>query len=248
MFHQLGGDVYCNRHIEARTIEQIAAVGLALIEQAEKREHPLDEVGSTFGIFTTKLDRKADSDAVVSRFVVPLLDYIEQRLPEPEEKSLRVRTLAPAVIFESLKKFRAQHRNFGRRCFIMMRFGDTPAHSRIERTIKDSLRKHRLTGLLARDKEFHDELFPNILTYMHGCDFGIAIFERLETGVFNPNVALEVGYMLGLRKQVLLLKDRTLSALHTDLVGKLYREFDPQKPRATIPREIDNWLSDKGLA
>jgi len=129
-----------------------------------------------------------------------------------------------------------------------MRFGDTPAHSRIERTIKDSLRKHRLTGLLARDKEFHDELFPNILTYMHGCDFGIAIFERLETGVFNPNVALEVGYMLGLRKQVLLLKDRTLSALHTDLVGKLYREFDPQKPRATIPREIDNWLSDKGLA
>ena len=130
----------------------------------------------------------------------------------------------------------------------MMRFGNTTAHTRIETTIKKVLKKHGIVGLLARDKEFHDDLFPNILTYVHGCDFGIAVFERLKTDEFNPNVALEVGYMLGLRKQVLLLKDQTLRALHTDLVGKLYREFDPQKPEDTIPSQVDHWLTDKGLA
>ena len=128
-----------------------------------------------------------------------------------------------------------------------MRFSSTAAHSKIETAIKKALKKHGLVGLLARDREFHDDLFPNILTYMHGCAFGIAVFERLETEEFNPNVALEVGYMLGLRKQVLLLKDQTLKALHTDLVGKLYREFDPQDPQASIPGQIDGWLSDKGI-
>jgi 16S rRNA G966 N2-methylase RsmD len=44
------------------------------------------------------------------------------------------------------------------------------------------------------------------------------------------------------------LKDQTLRALHTDLVGKLYREFDPQRPKGTIPKEIERWLTDKGLA
>jgi nucleoside 2-deoxyribosyltransferase len=102
--------------------------------------------------------------------------------------------------------------------------------------------------VLARDKEFHDDLYPNIQTYLHGCGFGIAVFERLESEEFNPNVALEVGYMFGLRKHVLLLKDRTLRALQTDLVGKLYREFDPQNPEETIPAQIDGWLSDKDLA
>ena len=28
---------------------------------------------------------------------------------------------------------------------------------------------------LARDKEYHEDLYPNIQTYMHGCGFGIAI-------------------------------------------------------------------------
>lgn len=53
--------------------------------------------------------------------------------------------------------------------------------------------------------------------------------------------------MLALRKPVCLLKDRTLTALHTDLVGKLYKEFDPLDPIATIPNELSRWLKDKGL-
>lgn len=239
---------YRRDEIDARTIEQIAGVGLALIERADKKKQPLYDVGHDFGIYSAKYDPSADSDAVVTRYVIPFLDYLEQRLPEGPKSVKSVEVAAPAVIFDSLKMFCAQHRRVGGRCFIMMRFGETAAHERIEAAIKGALGKHGLVGMLARDKEFHEDLFPNILTYMHGCDFGIAVFERLETEVFNPNVALEVGYMLGLRKPVLLLKDRTLVALHTDLIGKLYREFDPQKPKATIPKEIGTWLTDKGLA
>ena len=178
------------------------------------------------------------------------LDYVEQRLPAPADEGRKAAGSinAPAVIYDSLKKFRAEHRMAGARCFVMMRFGETTVHSRIEVTIKRVLKKHGLVGLLARDKEFHDDLFPNILTYMHGCDFGIAVFERLKSDEFNPNVALEAGYMFGLKKQVLLLKDQTLRALHTDLVGELYREFDPQKPEETIPNQVDRRLTDKGLA
>jgi hypothetical protein len=216
-----------------------------------KKPEPLYEIGQNFGISSDRRNAgpAADSVAVVLRYVMPFFDYVEQRLPEVEGRQGREKHLnPPALIVDSLKKFVLQHRKVGGRCFIMMRFGETVAHARIESAIKDTLRKHGLVGLLARDKEFHDDLFPNILTYMHGCDFGIAVFERLETEVFNPNVALEVGYMLGLKKHVLLLKDQTLHALHTDLVGKLYREFDPQKPKFTIPKEIDRWLTDKGLA
>ena len=96
-------------------------------------------------------------------------------------------------------------------------------------------------------KHYHDDLWPNVLTYIHGWGFGIGVFERLEQDEFNPNVSLEVGYLYGLGKSVCLLKDKTLKTLHTDLVGKLYRPFDPQAPATTIPPQLSKWLADKGI-
>jgi len=101
--------------------------------------------------------------------------------------------------------------------------------------------------LRADDKQYHDDLFPNVLTYMYGCRFGIAVFERLEEDDFNPNVSLEVDYMNALKKSVCLLKDKTLKTLQTDLVGKLYKIFDPQDIINTIPSELEKWLRDKDL-
>lgn len=153
----------------------------------------------------------------------------------------------PVAIQESIGEFRKAHPDPRKACFIMMKFGDTSAHQAIEDAIKLALKKHGLIGLLARDKEYCDELYPNIQTYLHGCGFGIAVFERIESDDFNPNVSLEVGYMLGLKRPVLLLKDKTLATLHTDLVGKLYRSFDPLHPESSIPKQVEAWLEDKGL-
>ena len=231
----------------ARSVEEIASVGLALLQEAKEEGRAICEMAGDFGIEPGWRSRGHDA---IEKYVVPFLDYVEQRLPAPDRArhSPEKVVSAPAAILESLKRFHAESPDASSICFVMMRFGKTLAHTRLEKTIKTSLKKHGLVGVLARDKEFHDDLYPNIQTYLHGCGFGIAVFERLESEEFNPNVALEVGYMFGLRKHVLLLKDRTLRALQTDLVGKLYREFDPQNPEETIPAQIDGWLSDKDLA
>ncbi len=149
-------------------------------------------------------------------------------------------------IEHSLARFRKDYPNESKVAFIMMRFGTTKAHQMIVAGIRNALTPLGITGLRADDKEYHNDLFSNLLTYIYGCSFGIAVFERIESKVFNPNVSLEVGYMFGLGKQVCLLKDGTLKTLPADLMGKLYRSFDPQDPENTIPTELTRWLKDWG--
>lgn len=62
--------------------------------------------------------------------------------------------------------------------------------------------------------EFYGETWENIEVFMHGCDFGICIYaddskpdtEGNERDKMNPNVSIEVGYMLGLQKEICFLK------------------------------------------
>jgi nucleoside 2-deoxyribosyltransferase len=129
----------------------------------------------------------------------------------------------------------------------MMQFGSTNLHSDIVDCIKKTLKKYDIIALRADDKEYMDDLFSNVKTYLHACDFGIAVFERITEDDFNPNVTLEVGYMFGLGKKVLLLKDQTLTLLTTDLTGKLYKQFDTTDVLKTMPDQIEKWLSDKGV-
>jgi hypothetical protein len=155
--------------------------------------------------------------------------------------------LTPVEIQDSLELFKADHPDPRKVAFVMMRFGNTKAHTDIVTGIQNTLDPYGITAVRADDKQYHDDLFPNVLTYIYGCGFGIAIFERIETEEFNPNVALEVGYMFALKKSVCLLKDKTLKTLHADLVSKLYRVFDPLDPIGTIPAELSRWLKDKGI-
>ncbi len=156
--------------------------------------------------------------------------------------------LYPVEIQESLARFRVDHPDEAKVAFIVMRFGQTGLHEKVVKGIKSALEPHGITGLRADDKQYHDDLFNNVLTYIHGCGLGIAVFERIESNEFNPNVSLEVGYMMALRRPVCLLKDKTLGSLHSDLVGKLYRSFDAQDPIRSIPPVLCQWLMDKGLA
>ena len=153
----------------------------------------------------------------------------------------------PPELQTSLATFRDDHGAHAATAFIMMEFGDSRLHREIAEGIRAGLAPYGIVGLRADDKEYHEDLFYNVLTYVYGCTFGIAVFERLESDTHNPNVALEVGYMRGVGKNVCLLKDRTLGLLTTDLMGKLYRKFDPQEPGVTIPPALGGWLRDKGF-
>jgi hypothetical protein len=153
----------------------------------------------------------------------------------------------PTEIRISLQRFRADYPDPKKVAFIMMRFGNTPAHNNIVQGIKDALAPHGISAVRADDKDWHGDVYYNILTCIYGCSFGIAVFERILQNDFNPNVAFEVGYMTALGKEVCLLKDTTLAGLHTDLIGKIYKSFDPQDPITSILPELTKWMQDRGI-
>jgi len=154
-----------------------------------------------------------------------VMSMIEDRYSEKKEITI------PVEITDSLSKFRKDYPNPQKVAFIVMQFGKTKAHNKIVTAIKSELQKHEIIGLKANDARYHDDLLYNVLTYIYGCGFGVAVFERIEDENFNPNVSFEVGYLMAIGKPVCLLKDKTLKTLQTDLIGRLYDEFDPQKPK-----------------
>jgi hypothetical protein len=162
----------------------------------------------------------------------------------PEVLNMRPFSAVPVEIQQSLRDFQADYPDPSKVAFIMMQFGKTPAHNNIVQGIRDALKPHGITGVRADDKDYHTDLTWNVMTYLHGCGFGIAVFERIERDDFNPNVSLEVGYVMALGKKVCLLKDTTLTALQSDLVGKLYKAFDPQDPVTSIPPILRKWMTD----
>ena len=153
----------------------------------------------------------------------------------------------PADIKESSERFYKDYPDGTRTAFLIMQFTETDVHDKIISTIKNLLLEYNITVLRADDKEYSDDLFANIKTYMHCCEFGISIFERVTEDEFNPNVSLEVGYMMGLNKPVCLLKDKTLKSLQTDLAGKLYKPINLFKIEDTIKKHLNKWLNDKEL-
>lgn len=163
------------------------------------------------------------------------------------EESKAVQVDVPSELTESLPKFRKDYPDPSKVGFLMMQFGTTDVHTCIAEAIRNALTDYGTIVVRADDKDYHDDTFANVQTYMHGCSFGIAVFERLLNEEFNPNVSLEVGYMLALRKPVCLLKDTTMKGLHTDLIGRLYREFDLQRINATIPQAIRKWCLDREM-
>ncbi len=231
----------------ASTLEEIAAIGLLVMEQC-KSGKSIHTIAWENGLGGTSSNLNEIAYSVLSKYIEPLLSYIRNSLPEEYDSFVDNNTVSePPIIKESLDKFRADHPQPNKSGFLMMKFGQTPAHTAITEAVRTTLAKYDLEALRADEQEYHEDLFPNVQTYLHGCGFGIAVMERIEAEDFNPNVSLEIGYMLAQRKPVLLLKDSTLKQLQADLVGKLYREFDFQKPHETIPPPLKSWLEDKGL-
>ncbi|OLT44656.1 hypothetical protein BJF86_11940 [Serinicoccus sp. CNJ-927] len=146
-----------------------------------------------------------------------------------------------------LETFLVDHPRYERNVFVMMRFANTPQHDEIYQTVRDALAARGMTAVRADDRDYTGELWSNIEVYLRGCKYGVAVFDIIEQQDFNPNVALELGYMMGRGKRTLLLKDRRLPALPADVVHRLYREFDSYAIRESVQREVDRWINDLGL-
>ena len=116
----------------------------------------------------------------------------------------------PLEITDSLVRFRQDFPDSAQVAFIMIEYSETKPHNAITKSIKDALKAHGVIGVLAKDTMYQENLEYNILTYLYGCGLGVAVFERILNEKINPNVSLEVGYMLALNKPICYLKEQTL--------------------------------------
>lgn len=167
-----------------------------------------------------------------------------------EETTTAVSTLGqphPTEITMSLDRLRVKYPDPKKVGFLVMRFAASKPFKKIIEAIKKTAEEHGLKIIRADENEFHADLWGNVRTHLHGCGFGIAIYERIESNEPNANVGLEVGYLMAMNKPILLLKDQTAEKVQTDLAGKLYKEFDTHNPEGTIPAQLTKWLEDYGI-
>lgn len=157
---------------------------------------------------------------------------------------LKARQNIPIEISHSLTQFRAKYENT-LTAFIMMSFERTELHDQVAEVIRDTIKPFNIQALRADDFQFHDNLYDNIRTYMHGCDFGVSVIEAISNHSYNPNIVFETGYMKALGKPVCLLKDKSIKTLNTDLLGQLYRRLDTHDIQKSVREGLQKWIGDQ---
>jgi hypothetical protein len=155
-------------------------------------------------------------------------------------------SLAPPGLIGPLHDFLAEF-PFERNVFGMTRFPGSPEDGVLD-PISPALEragsvceKHGLVFHLASDRNIVDDLWANVAAHMWGCRFGIAFFEARSQQGLNYNLNIEVGSCLVLGRRMALLKDRSLEAMPTDLVGHIYLSVDLDEPES-VAAVLDDWV------
>lgn len=142
-----------------------------------------------------------------------------------------------------LRNFLDDHPEPGRNVFIMMRFSVTDQMKQIHDAIVAGLAEHGMNAVRADDRDYTGDLWSNIEVYLTGCQYGIAVFENIDQRDYNPNVSLELGYLMGRAKRTLLLKEKRLPNMPSDVVHRLYKEFDGYDIENSVKREVGTWIT-----
>ncbi|HEY3396749.1 MAG TPA: hypothetical protein VGM19_03730 [Armatimonadota bacterium] len=92
--------------------------------------------------------------------------------------------------------------------------------------IENGIRESSLYPVLADKENITDDLY-NPIACLLCCKHGVALFDAPEPNQeVNPNVAYELGHMHLLGRDSLVLKSKDLSSPPTDVLQKLYKEYD----------------------
>ncbi len=151
---------------------------------------------------------------------------------------------------EPLDELLRDYPDFNRNVFVGMRFDDGHQFTELWNVIQATLKEFGLTALRADMKTYpmDSDLWSNICVYMMGCRFGVFVFEEIDERSFNPNIPLEYGFMRAMSRQMLLLKDKRMPRLPTDVVGKIYKDFDTYNIKASVEARVRRWCqSDLNL-
>ena len=142
-----------------------------------------------------------------------------------------------------LRAFLEDHPDPSRNVFVMMRFSASEQITQIHDAIVAGLAEHGMNAVRADDRDYTGELWSNIEVYLTGCQYGIAVFEDIEQRDYNPNVSLELGYLMGRGKRTLLLKEKRLPNMPSDVVHRLYKEFNGYDIDNSVRREVGTWIT-----
>lgn len=151
---------------------------------------------------------------------------------------------------DDCKRFFDDHPEYNKNVFIMTRFvSENRLLEELDFEVRRVLRSNGLNPLRADDKMYLRDrnLWNNVCVYMTCCKYGIAILEDRIANEFNPNVAIEYGFMRALNKPVLLLADTGFRNLRADIIGTLREQFDITDIKGSVDKPIITWLTELNL-
>lgn len=176
------------------------------------------------------------------RELQPVVDVVTKFRSSPATMDERYRTTVSKLHRES---------PYDKNVFIVTPFRYGAGYRESIRLIRETLSAMGLRGWTADERALDPQLWESVQGYLIGCKAGIAVFTHDDKvgedkaagpAVFNPNVSIEVGYLLSRQKPVLLLKDKRLARLPTDMVGFLYDDFDLENAPESIPKAVRKWV------
>jgi hypothetical protein len=140
--------------------------------------------------------------------------------------------------------------------FLMTKYPDGSARKKdrqlqdVFSTIEGALHPYGLFLRRADQKNYSptSQLWENVQIHMLGSRYGIAVLESRYRDEFNPNVALEYGFMNALGRDVVLLTEENFKHRRADIVGTIGKTFqwsgDRRRMRRSIRAAIDSWMVD----
>jgi hypothetical protein len=229
--------LYLDRRNELPVLSLDAIVGLSIRELGYRQP-----IGVSLPL-TAFVDDEGLRRAAIQPLVNKLVEQLRERalvqslqLPSGYEHFVRY-----------MPTFLRDHPNPEKCVFLMMRFRTGPQYEEIHRALRERMAVYGLNVVRADDKDYTGDLWENVCLYMLGCRFGVAVFEEIDLREFNPNVALELGFMIAHGKRCLLLKDQRMPRMPADIIGKLYKEFDSYNITNTVATAVDRWALDMAL-
>lgn len=183
---------------------------------------------------------------------------LEQRAAENQTKEELFRILTfPRQHIASMEKLEEFHAEagFDKSVFIMTKFpredpdeqdDSDRALIKVITAVQNAVRNAGYTPRLASDREYHPLLWQNVVLYMLGSERGVAILEDQYRDEFNPNVAMEWGWMRGMRRDVLFLVEEGFDNQRADVSGLTSKRFDWADPDDDIERAVSRWLRPDG--
>jgi protein-tyrosine-phosphatase len=138
-------------------------------------------------------------------------------------------------------RFKDLHPQYQRNTFVMMPFS-APGSNEVYAALSTALHDHGLVPIRDDETATSPALWQNIQVSLLGSAYGVAVFMPDKHVQFNPNVAIESGFMMALDRPVLLLVSNSLQGVPADFSGLLYRTFNPYQLAETLTPAVGQWV------